>query len=184
MTKACTKCGELKPSSEFHKTARTKSGLRSRCRSCLAGEQREYLSRPEAIENRKATDKIRYYRNREANLARRRANYDPVKYRAKKMLSKYGMTVDEHDRMLAAQGGKCGVCGSPEPRGKQAHWVVDHDHSCCPGEKSCGDCVRGILCRPCNLAIGNLADDPEKCISAASYLMSFENVLEVSGAAG
>jgi len=184
VTKTCTGCGEVKPSSEYHKTTKTRSGLRSRCRACLASEQRDYLSRPEVKEKRRATDKIRYYRNREAKLAKRRANYDPVKVRTEKLLSKYGMTADDFDLVLAAQGGKCGVCASPEPRGKQAHWVVDHDHKCCPGEKSCGQCVRGILCRPCNLAIGNLADDPEKCISAASYLMSFENVLEPTNAAG
>lgn len=27
---------------------------------------------------------------------------------------------------------------------------VDHDHKCCSGDKSCGKCVRGILCPGCN----------------------------------
>jgi hypothetical protein len=37
---------------------------------------------------------------------------------------------------------------------------IDHDHRCCDGTYSCGQCVRAILCRNCNTGIGMLRDDP------------------------
>ena len=32
-----------------------------------------------------------------------------------------------------------------------ANLEVDHDHSCCEGGNSCGKCIRGVLCRGCNM---------------------------------
>ena len=82
---------------------------------------------------------------------------------------KYGVTPDRFDQILAEQGGGCAICSSPQSELKHA-LVVDHDHSCCPGKRSCGRCVRGILCRACNVGIGNLRDDPRLVRSALNYL--------------
>ena len=54
---------------------------------------------------------------------------------------------------------------------------VDHDHNCCPENKSCDKCVRGILCHKCNTALGLLDDDMERIMSLASYLMINKDVL-------
>jgi hypothetical protein len=74
------------------------------------------------------------------------------------------MTVDEYDILFAEQGGKCAICH----REQNIKLAVDHDHA--SGEK------RGLLCKPCNLGLGNFRDDPAALIEAASYLMRSRSV--------
>jgi hypothetical protein len=47
---------------------------------------------------------------------------------------------------------------------------VDHDHTCCPGKKSCGKCIRGFLCRACNSFIGLAKDNITTLENAVKYL--------------
>lgn len=84
-----------------------------------------------------------------------------------KTLRRYSLTEDQYEALLRAQGGVCAICREPCPRG---HLSVDHDHACCPGESSCGLCVRGLLCRMCNHGIGLLRDSPDVIRSAVAYL--------------
>jgi hypothetical protein len=45
------------------------------------------------------------------------------------------------------------MCRTPFEDGQPI--FIDHDHACCPDEKSsCGQCVRGLLCLSCNTALG------------------------------
>lgn len=41
-SKACSKCGQVKPLSEFHKRSNTKDGRTRRCKECRARYRREY----------------------------------------------------------------------------------------------------------------------------------------------
>lgn len=84
-------------------------------------------------------------------------------------LSKHGMTSAEKRSVATKQGG-CAICHRPDPGGKG--WMVDHDHACCPGERSCPKCRRGVLCAWCNNALGYAQDSPAILRAAADYLES------------
>jgi Recombination endonuclease VII len=69
------------------------------------------------------------------------------------MLKRYGLTKEDFDRLLEAQGHACAMC---HVRFEDRQLIfIDHDHACCPDEKrSCGKCRRGLLCLKCNTALG------------------------------
>ncbi|MFJ7750960.1 endonuclease domain-containing protein [Arthrobacter sp. NPDC097144] len=79
------------------------------------------------------------------------------------------MSGDIYDVLLKVQGGGCAICGMLA-KAKGYNLSVDHDHSCCPGEMSCGNCIRGILCPDCNRAIGLFRDDTRIMTAAIAYL--------------
>lgn len=101
--------------------------------------------------------------------------------RESNLRSRYNITGAMYDEMLKNQSGVCAICGAA-PRPGVKYWSelsVDHDRSCCPTWKSCGNCVRGLLCKMCNVGIGNLGDDPERLESAVRYLR--ERKIETTG---
>lgn len=66
----------------------------------------------------------------------------PEQYRKRSLRQRYGITVEDYDRMLEEQGGHCALCPAV-PGVRRLH--VDHDHV--TGR------VRGLLCLPCNGAV-------------------------------
>lgn len=84
--------------------------------------------------------------------------------------SRYNINVDE---FLLNQDGKCLICQDELQLLGMNSYVVDHDHSCCPGPRPCGECVRGLLCRKCNTGLGAFTDDPRKLRQAADYISGF-----------
>jgi len=74
----------------------------------------------------------------------------------------YGISPEQFEALIQAQGGGCGVCGTSEWSGKGRAPHVDHDHAT--------GAVRGVLCHHCNLMLGNAKDDPALLRAAADYL--------------
>lgn len=84
-------------------------------------------------------------------------------------VKRYGLTPEQFEQMLANQDNRCAICRA-EFLG-HAKKNIDHDHTCCPTQMSCGKCVRGILCTECNHGLGRFRDDPEILQAAIDYLM-------------
>ncbi len=65
------------------------------------------------------------------------------------------LTQEQFNRLLNAQKHTCGMCHEPFEDGQLIH--VDHDHACCRRKnRSCGKCLRGLLCHTCNIALGHI----------------------------
>lgn len=94
----------------------------------------------------------------------RKNNPDYDKHR--KLEYRYGITIDDYNRMFKEQCGGCAICGKHQSELDRA-FDVDHNHVT---EK-----VRGLICNKCNLVLGNAFDNPIILRSAADYL---ENYLE------
>lgn len=101
--------------------------------------------------------------------ARRRAN--PRLSRSNYLKSKYGITLEQWEALLAEQSGGCYLCGDVLDL---QHVHVDHSHACCSGDRSCGRCIRGLACRWCNQGVGQFRDDPERMRRAAIALEQAE----------
>lgn len=69
----------------------------------------------------------------------------------------YGLDSAAYAGLLEAHDGKCGIC-----RGELNQPHIDHDHAT--------GAIRGLLCGPCNRAIGLMKDDPARLRAAAIYL--------------
>ena len=89
--------------------------------------------------------------------------------------TRYRITVEELEAKVEAQGGKCASCGDPiAVRSGQGGAHVDHNHGCCPGNQSCGKCLRDVLCFRCNRGLGFFLDDPERLRKAIDYLTKWQ----------
>lgn len=124
----------------------------------------KYAANPEA-----AKDSSRRY------VAKKRAE-DPDYWRKyKRNMSSdlryaHRITWEQLRGILDGQNGCCYLCTEPldpeAPRGVH----VDHDHQCCPGSRSCGNCIRGVSCHKCNTGIGLFGDDPDRMERVARNL--------------
>jgi Recombination endonuclease VII len=138
----CTKCGEVKPVSEFYPHTKIARGYQYWCMTCHAESRAERARIPE-----------------DRNSIRRR-----------KLREMYGITMADYDALFESQQGRCAICGVQkdpwEPNvgleGRKRFLTVDHCHA--DGH------IRGLLCANCNSGLGHFRDDPTHLLDAAEYL--------------
>lgn len=99
---------------------------------------------------------------------------NPGKWREVDLRHKYKMSQADYDKMLASQNGVCAICGGINDNGRML--AVDHNHDCCPGKRSCGNCVRQLLCGNCNNGLGRFKDNAALLKNAIEYLERHKNV--------
>lgn len=143
--KTCTKCGTAQPLANFAVKNKLKGTHNAYCREC-----------------NKAYQKLHYKANKDVYKAKAR-KYELDHGGAQAF--RHGLTADRLSGMLSKYEGKCWICKERDAT------IVDHDHSCCDTKNgSCGKCVRGVLCKPCNTAIGLLGDNLTGVQRAIEYL--------------
>lgn len=99
-----------------------------------------------------------------AKAWRNRSGYHKKAYeQAVRNKSRYGITWTEYQRLLEKQAGGCAICGVIKLEDNKA-LAIDHDHQ--TGK------VRGLLCRKCNIGLGQLQDSKELLTRAIAYLQA------------
>ena len=143
--KKCTRCQQTKEINSFAIDKSGRDGHRSICKVCHAAWMKNYNL--EHAEENRLKQKIRDSKRPKGS----RHNIDQATY----------------DSMLGRFKGKCWACRENDA----TH--IDHDHGCCSGTYSCGKCVRGLLCRSCNLAYGMLGESKERVQNLLNYASAY-----------
>ena len=174
----CRDCGGPVP-----RRSGRKEGYKPRCRACdlarprkcrLCGREVEGTQVYECddcarIYQRQYKEQVKSKQLKQQKEARDRLKQeDPEvllqKERRKGLQKKYGLSLDDFDKLVISQGGVCAICkrSAAEAGGRGTVLHVDHCHA--TGK------VRGLLCSPCNTALGFFQDNPERLRVAADYL--------------
>jgi hypothetical protein len=141
--RTCSVCEIDKPLIDFYKKGTNRPGYMTLCKKC-----------------------------HDANTNKWRKE-NPDKFTNGRLERMFGISLARYLEILDQQNGVCAICCKEEVAlvgGSLRKLAVDHDHQCCPGKKSCGKCVRGILCSYCNAGLGFFREDESSLIKAVNYI--------------
>jgi hypothetical protein len=146
--------------------AGNRDGHRNECKACnLQQGHEKYLANPEPAKRRARNWQVKNRERYAANQRRwKESGGKALSDRKSHLRRKFGLTPDEYETKLAAQGGGCALCGRLPAPGRQLD--IDHDHRT--------GAVRGLVCNTCNQGLGQFRDDPIRLAHAAAYLLHWE----------
>jgi hypothetical protein len=84
-----------------------------------------------------------------------------IKQKNTKLQNRYGISLDEYNKMWADQAGCCAICGT-HTSALTKPLCVDHCHTT--------GLVRGLLCTQCNTALGMAKDNITTLQNMIKYL--------------
>jgi hypothetical protein len=160
--KYCPKCKIEKEFEEFHPRKQAKSGFCSWCKSCVK-QQLADVRRKNGIKPRshkfcpKGHDKDIVGRTETGRCA----ECYKISHRERQLKQRYEITVEDYNKLLSKQNYKCAICEKLQVN--LAHRLsIDHNHI--TGK------IRGLLCNPCNIALGHFYDSLTNLEKAIEYL--------------
>jgi hypothetical protein len=160
-TKTCGKCQETKTLDNFYKSKpeqKLSHGVDYYCKYCRSGAHLKSIRTQDKKCSIEDCNKSHYARTwcrmhyarweRNGHTDRLMGDGDK-KVRDKHLRLKYLITLKEYEERTADG---CELCGEKSERS----YHVDHDHNCCKDQKTCGKCIRGIICHKCNIAVDKM----------------------------
>lgn len=163
--KKCGACGEVKNLDQFRSQFGGHLGLRSCCIECS-------LLKEAARRKHDALKNGRSYEPVKGRTKEERAQRKKISRKRSHYLARFRITLEEYNLLLKHQEYKCLICKRHQDEFKY-NLAIDHDHSCCPGYKTCGKCIRGLLCVNCNNALGAFGESIEILQSSIKYLENY-----------
>lgn len=174
--KWCKFCETEKPLHEFHNLKRSPDGRNPRCIGCIAEQNRIRIEKqkrelsPTRVclvckKEKKTTEGFSKTPNGPGGYQTR------CKECCSEASAKWRWGIE--NILSLVDSSVCDICGEGLERN---NYAVDHDHSCCPSRiRSCGKCVRGLICQNCNIGLGGFRDNTEIMLKAMQYLKRFSD---------
>ena len=141
--KTCRYYGQLLSLDNFNKSNKHPDGLQKHCKSC---QHDNYIKNKQKVIKR-SLERQKKDPNRKNNVRK----YD--------LKRRFNLSVEEYDLLLKKQNGVCAICNTTV---LDKNLAVDHNHK--------NGIIRGLLCIPCNLLIGNAKENKNILLNAVKYL--------------
>lgn len=146
----CYTCKTTKPKEAFHNCSTSPTGKQTTCKVCRKEQRLHYYNT--RTEEQRVNELLKGREWRKKNLTHCRHSW---------VKAKYGISPNEYTSLKIKQNFCCAICGkSEEDNGR--FLATDHCHT--TGK------VRGLLCKCCNLGLGQFKDDAKLLSLAVDYL--------------